>query len=452
MTVDRSGDYSGSRWRGKVVNVMDPKKSGRIQVRVFNLHDNAALIPDSDLPWAVVSMPINSGASVRGVSGTPVGVIPGTIVDGYFGDSDRRILIATGTLVSAGRTKPGATENGSYALDPAYNDVTNSGRGQDVNAALGLRNLPALSQIGAVFPAVSAGVGSLPSHTGNILTLMSKVDPYNMSGCMAQSVTGFTSSYALNQLTSAASSFAGGLSGLLGALTTAQALMNQGIAEAQALAALPSNIRGLVGTMPGGIGQLASLASTLSGVNPLSLLSGSAVGSIINQAVGIAGSIGGGFSSALGGLIGSLAKTNKLREFALKAAEPTPPPLPEKPTTTSAKAATKPPAKSVGTDPYAQIETYNPPPVVTSEEVLGKTITDPAEVKPVTSEEVLGSTVTTPQLDTASENENIMKQIGQNEQTQQLAAENARSVREGQLSIAQKAAATRAIKSGGGVL
>ena len=64
--IDRTADFSG-RWRGRVVNVMDPKKQGRVQVRVHGLHDNETLIPDKDLPRALPRVPINSGASYRGV-------------------------------------------------------------------------------------------------------------------------------------------------------------------------------------------------------------------------------------------------------------------------------------------------------------------------------------------------------------------------------------------------
>lgn len=404
MNVDRSGDYSGSRWRGRVVNVMDPYKQGRLQVRVFGLHDNEILIPNAELPWALTRTPINSGAAVRGVSGSPVGVIPGTIVDGYFADSDRRVLVATGTLSSAGRTKPGEIVDGSYAIDPAYNDVANSARGQDLNAALGLRNFPALSQIGAIFPAVSGGIGPMASHTGNILSLLTQADPYNMSGSMADSVSGFYESYALNQIMSAASSFSGGIGGLAFSLVRAQDMLQQGKAEAEALAALPTQIQVLAAN--GGIAQLLLLANTMTNINPTSML-GSTVGGLMSQAFGLSSIIGDGFSSILNEAVSALAVTSKQRDFAMKAAEPTPPPIPDPPTTTSSKAVTT-PSSSGKTNPYADQETVALPSTITSADQLNQNLIyyspdkpPPEQVNPVYGPE---------------DNINVMRQLIEREQ------------------------------------
>ena len=105
MLMDRRGDNSGLRWRGKVVNVMDPKKQGRFQVRVFGKQDDEALIPNRDLFWAIPKVPLTHGASLKGVGASPVGVVPGSIVEGYYADTDGTILICDGTLLSAGTTK-----------------------------------------------------------------------------------------------------------------------------------------------------------------------------------------------------------------------------------------------------------------------------------------------------------------------------------------------------------
>lgn len=435
--LDRTTDYSGSRWRGKVVNVMDPKKQGRVQVRVIAMHDNESLIPDSELPWALVRMPIGMGASVRGVSASPVGVIPGTMVDGYFADSDRTILVVTGTLLSAGRTKKGQTVDGSYALDSDYNDLVNAARGQDLNAALGLKNLPAVSQIGAVFPAVSAGIGSLSTHSGNILSLMSEADPYNMSGSMASSVTGFAKSYAMNQLISTASSYAGGLTGILGGLSQVQSLMSQGMSEATAIAAMPTQLQTLISSVPGGLSQLMLLANSLSG-NPTTLL-GSTIGGLMTQAIGLSSMISSSFSSAVNSALSSLGVAKKQREFAIEAAAPTPPPTPEKPKTTTTKASTKPAGSS---DPWAQTETYDALPVVININQLEENL------NPVTSEEILGKTVDTSTIDSAVENENILKQIGNNADTQAEASKDVRAMNEGRLSAKERAALARAAKNG----
>lgn len=434
--VDRTGDYSGGRWRGKVVNVMDPKKQGRLQVRVVGLHDDEALIPDRDLPWAQVRMPINSGAGIRGVSGSPVGVVPGTIVDGYFGDSDRTVFIASGILLSAGKTKTGQVVDGSYVLDESYNGVANAARGQDLNAAFGGKNLLAVSQIGAVFPAVSAGLGSMASHTGDILSLLATSDPYNMSGAMASSVTGFGKGQMLYQLSSVASAIPGGMLGVASTLR----MVESGIISA---ASLPTQLQNLVSNYPSSIGMLITLATNLGSTNPSSLLN-AATGGLLNQALGVASLVGSGFSSAVSALTSSLALTSKQREFALEAAQPTPPPIPEAPTTTSSKAATK-PAASASTDPWAITETYDYLPVAINANQIDENLT------PVTSEEILGKTVDTPVVDAEVENASIVKQIGSNGETQAAAAAEVRSMNEGTLSPKERAAQIRAIKNAGGI-
>ena len=53
MTDKNFGDRHG-RWLGIVVNVNDPQKSGRVQIRVKGRHDDTANIPDASLPWALV--------------------------------------------------------------------------------------------------------------------------------------------------------------------------------------------------------------------------------------------------------------------------------------------------------------------------------------------------------------------------------------------------------------
>lgn len=397
--LDRSGDYSGGRWRGKVINVMDPKMQGRVQVRVVGLHDDETLIPDRDLPWAPVRMPINSGAGIRGVSASPVGVIPGTIVDGYFGDSDRTVFIVTGILLSAGKTKTGETIDGSYAIDPTYNDVANAGRGSDLNAALGLKNIVAISQIGAIFPSVSAGIGSLSTHAGDILILMSRADPYNISGAMASSVTGFTKNQIIGQLSNLASTFSGGAAGLAQALTLVQS-------GALSITSLPSQLQSMISGYPGGISTLISLASILNSSNPISLLN-SATAAVLGQALGVASSISGGLLASLNQFTSSLGIISKRREFALQAAVPTPPPVPDTPSTTSSKASTQPSTNKEITDPWAVAQTYELPEVVINSTILERNDTVEEASVPLELTSVNAST----QIDSIAENQNIMNTI-----------------------------------------
>lgn len=73
-------------WMGVVEDRDDPEKLGRCRVRIFGYHtDDKNLLPTSDLPWATPVQPITS-ASISGIGSTPVGVVPGAWVAGWFLD------------------------------------------------------------------------------------------------------------------------------------------------------------------------------------------------------------------------------------------------------------------------------------------------------------------------------------------------------------------------------
>ena len=200
--TDRFIGSNDSRFVGKVVNVKDPKKQGRVQVRVFGLHDDTVKIPDRDLPWAMPIIPITHGASFQGKGQAPVGVVPGTVVVGYFLDADRTMLRLEGSVPSAGRTKPGKLVDGSYELDDELHDVPHASRGMDLNAALGLKNLPAVSQRGASYSAISAGIGHMATTAPGILSHLIANDPKNLSGAMGFAVMGMSKIMYINSLTS----------------------------------------------------------------------------------------------------------------------------------------------------------------------------------------------------------------------------------------------------------
>ena len=69
-------------WKGKVEDLTDPLKMGRVKVRILGYHsDDTAQIPTSDLPFAYPAMPINSRPS-----DSPIGPAVGTWVMGFFAD------------------------------------------------------------------------------------------------------------------------------------------------------------------------------------------------------------------------------------------------------------------------------------------------------------------------------------------------------------------------------
>ena len=85
---------------GKVENINDPLKLGRVKVRVHGKHDNrkgdAYNIDKKDLPWSTVMMPGNTPAK-SGI-GSSVNLLVGTLVCGVFKDPEQQEFMVIGTL------------------------------------------------------------------------------------------------------------------------------------------------------------------------------------------------------------------------------------------------------------------------------------------------------------------------------------------------------------------
>ena len=77
----------GFQWFvGVVEDRQDPKHLGRVRVRCLGYHtEDLVKLPTSDLPWAHPMNPITS-ATVSGIGQTPLGVVEGTWVVGFFTD------------------------------------------------------------------------------------------------------------------------------------------------------------------------------------------------------------------------------------------------------------------------------------------------------------------------------------------------------------------------------
>ena len=84
---------------GVVEDRADPKKVGRVKVRCLGYHTKDKVkLPTDDLPWAHVMNPVTS-ATVSGVGQTPLGVVEGTWVVGFFTDGDdAQMPMIMGTL------------------------------------------------------------------------------------------------------------------------------------------------------------------------------------------------------------------------------------------------------------------------------------------------------------------------------------------------------------------
>lgn len=71
---------------GIVENRDDPKKMGRVQVRIHNIHsDKKTILPTENIPWAVPLMPITSSSAGQ-VGTSPTGIQVGSSVFGFFMD------------------------------------------------------------------------------------------------------------------------------------------------------------------------------------------------------------------------------------------------------------------------------------------------------------------------------------------------------------------------------
>jgi hypothetical protein len=66
-------------YAAEVRNIMDPLKSGRVQVRIYGLHDDEQAVKDDHLPWALPLQPVTSAATAK-IGCIPVGLIVGSRV------------------------------------------------------------------------------------------------------------------------------------------------------------------------------------------------------------------------------------------------------------------------------------------------------------------------------------------------------------------------------------
>jgi len=85
-----SQDFAGLSdfvwWYGVVEDRKDPLLLGRVKVRCIGFHtDDKDEIPTDELPWAQVISPITS-AAISGIGTTPIGLIEGSHVFGFFRD------------------------------------------------------------------------------------------------------------------------------------------------------------------------------------------------------------------------------------------------------------------------------------------------------------------------------------------------------------------------------
>lgn len=96
-----------SFWTGVVENRNDPQQLGRCQVRIFGIHtEDIEQLPTSDLPWAIPLQSVTS-AAISGLGSTPIGIVPGTWVMGFFLDgASYQKPVILGTLAGKPNSNP----------------------------------------------------------------------------------------------------------------------------------------------------------------------------------------------------------------------------------------------------------------------------------------------------------------------------------------------------------
>ena len=97
---------------GVVEDRQDPKHLGRVRVRCLGYHsEDLNKIPTKDLPWAHPMNPITS-ATVSGVGQSPIGLVEGSWVIGFFTDGeDAQLPCIIGSLPGVPFNLPGVTDN-----------------------------------------------------------------------------------------------------------------------------------------------------------------------------------------------------------------------------------------------------------------------------------------------------------------------------------------------------
>ena len=162
---------NGFQWFiGVVEDRLDPQYTGRVRVRCLGYHRKDKIeLPTSDLPWAQVVLPITS-SGISGLGQTPLGLVEGSWVFGYFRDNACQEPVVIGSLPG----KPGELAQSGGFYDPAgiypkYKDEPDVNRlavnnENNPHLALTLRKATRMTGIAtADFNPITAADGSLVS-------------------------------------------------------------------------------------------------------------------------------------------------------------------------------------------------------------------------------------------------------------------------------------------------
>lgn len=202
---------------GVVEDRDDPYQIGRVKVRCFGHHTgNKDDLPTEDLPWAQVMLPVTS-AGISGIGQTPLGLVEGSHVFGFFRDGeDRQEPVVMGSMPGypaelADTTKGFYDPNGEYPRyinSPDTNQLStmddysyNPSLTEHASVVSDRTNLKTFENIGTavVEPMqlasafISKGSGSIFGLVADIITsAVSGVIGANVLNTVGSTLTGFT--------------------------------------------------------------------------------------------------------------------------------------------------------------------------------------------------------------------------------------------------------------------
>lgn len=103
-------------WQGRVENINDPEKAGKVQVQIYNYYELPPVgnIQKEDLPWCIPLMPTTS-PSLNGIGDTPQ-FVEGTRVLGFFVDGAYAGLVSKPYIFGTMPIAPGDENKNSLPL------------------------------------------------------------------------------------------------------------------------------------------------------------------------------------------------------------------------------------------------------------------------------------------------------------------------------------------------
>lgn len=107
---------------GIVEDINDPKKLGRVKVRMINEYSNR--VDTEDLPWAIPMTPINS-ASYLGIGSSPTGLQKGSRVIGFFMDGEQKtkpVVMGTHPIILNGNESEHSVSEQARGNGPVKKD------------------------------------------------------------------------------------------------------------------------------------------------------------------------------------------------------------------------------------------------------------------------------------------------------------------------------------------